>query len=98
MTITVEFPDAVASILFVHGGDPARTILETMALEGYRSGKLGENALSRLLGISRLEVHAFLKEHDVPLQYSMEDLEHDIKEGDRIAALYLERTKASKPQ
>jgi hypothetical protein len=32
----------------------------------------------RLLGYeTRLEVHAFLKEHDVPLRYTLEDLKKD---------------------
>jgi hypothetical protein len=32
-------------------------------------------------------VHGFLKEHGVYLNYSMEDLEHDIRESDRLIAL-----------
>jgi hypothetical protein len=66
---------------------PVRTPARA-ALEGYRSRRLGESAVRRLLGFgTRMEVHGFLKEHGVYLNYSMEDLEHDIHESDRILAI-----------
>jgi len=55
-----------------------RRALEALALEGYRSQRLGESAVRRLLGLqTRMDVHGFLKEHGVYLHYTMEDLEHD---------------------
>lgn len=44
--------------------------------------------MRRLLGFeTRMEVHGFLKEHGVYLNYSMKDLEHDMREADRIVAI-----------
>jgi hypothetical protein len=88
MTVTVEIPDSVASAFAPEDGDLCRAVLEAMALEGYRSRRLGESAVRRLLGFgTRMEVHGFLKEHGVHLNYSMADLEHDIRESDRLIAL-----------
>jgi hypothetical protein len=55
-----------------------------MALECFRKRILGESQLRRLLGFEpRFEVHAFLKQHEVPF-YTLEDLEHDRKALDRL--------------
>jgi hypothetical protein len=84
MNITVEIPDAIAGALAGAGQDPPRAVLEAVALEGYRRQVLGESAVRRLLGFeTRMEVHAFLKEHGVYLNYSQEDLEHDLAEARR---------------
>ena len=78
MNITIELPDEIASSLQEKWQDMPRVVLESIALEGYRSGALGEELVRRLLGFTtRFEVHGFLKEHDVPLNYRLEDLEQD---------------------
>lgn len=60
--------------------DVNRYSLEAIAIEGYRTGALTESQVRRLLGLeSRFEVHALLKEHRVPLQYSESDLEDDLQ-------------------
>ena len=47
-------------------------------LEGYRAEQLSESAIRQLLGFeSRMQVHAFLKEHGVYLHYDLSDLDHD---------------------
>jgi Uncharacterised protein family (UPF0175) len=56
-----------------------------VALAWYRSGALSEEQVRRLLSYdTRLEVHAFLKDHDVPLRYTLEDLEQDRAAHDRL--------------
>ena len=88
MTVTIEIPDKLAEVLAPNGGDLSRAALEAMALEGYRRKLLGESQMRRLLGFeTRMEVHGFLKAHGVYLNYGMEDLEHDIRESDRMSAL-----------
>ncbi len=88
MTVTVEIPDALAAAFVRPGSDPARAVIEVVALEGYRRKLLGESQVRRLLGFdTRMEVHGFLEEHGVYLNYGMEDLEHDIPEADRYLAL-----------
>lgn len=79
MQVTVELPDDVAQAL--ENGQPGtvpRRVVETIALEGYRSGELTHAQVRRLLGFEhRLQVDAFLKEHGVSLHYTLEDLERD---------------------
>ncbi len=88
MTITVEIPDSVVDEFATRGKDPARAILEAIALEGYRKDWLSEEGVRRMLGLeTRMDVHAFLKENNVYLHYSMADLEHDLREADRFLAL-----------
>ncbi|HEX6088060.1 MAG TPA: UPF0175 family protein [Thermoanaerobaculia bacterium] len=54
--------------------------LEAIAVEGYRTGALTENQVRRLLQLeSRFDVHALLKEHRVPLQYTASDLRDDMR-------------------
>jgi Uncharacterised protein family (UPF0175) len=55
-----------------------------VALECFRERILGESQLRRLLGFAtRFEVHAFLKQYEVPF-YTLEDLEHDRDALDRL--------------
>jgi len=78
MQITLEVPDEFASPLLPAGQDPARAALEAMALEAYREHRLTSYQLRQLLGIpSRYELDGFLKEHQVWLEYSMEDFERE---------------------
>ena len=95
MHISLDIPDNIPNVV-APDQEPARAALEALALEGYRSRRLGESAVRRLLGFgTRMEVHGFLKEHGVYLNYSMEDLEHDIVEGDRMLAILHARDAAS---
>lgn len=87
MNITVEIPDKIAGSLASDGQDPSRAVLEAIAVEGYRTNRLSENEVQELLGFEYFEqVHGFFKERGVYLQYSMEDLEHDLAEAGRYPA------------
>ena len=79
MQVTVEIPDDMAQRLTPSGQDPARTTLEAVAIEGYRSGALTALQTRRLLGFeTRYELEGFLKEHNVwEHAYSLEDLVRD---------------------
>lgn len=75
---TIHIPDEVAHQVAPQGKDPVRVALEALALEGYRTELLSESALRQMLGFqSRIEVHAFLKEHGVYLHYDVSDLKQD---------------------
>jgi len=66
MTVTIEIPDDLASVLGGTGKELANAALEAIALEGYRSDRLSEADIGQLLGFeTRMEVHAFLKDHRV---------------------------------
>jgi len=86
MQVTVEIPDDMAQRLTPQGQDPARTTLEAVAIEGYRSGALSSYQTRRLLGFeTRYELDAFLKEHNVwEHAYSLEDLVQDRKTLERL--------------
>ena len=79
MQVTVEIPDDMAQRLTQKGQDPARTTLEALAIEGYRSGALTSYQTRRLLGFqTRYQLDGFLKAHKVwERAYSVEDLEQD---------------------
>ena len=94
MTITVELPDALEGLLFANGQEPARAVLEAIALEGYRADRLTESDVRQMLSFeTRMEVHEFLKKHGAFMHYSAEDLDHD-----RIVALEVAQRLQSEPQ
>jgi hypothetical protein len=78
MEVAIHLPDDIAQCVQARWEDVPRHVLESLALAWYQSGELSEEQVRRLLGYeTRLEVHRFLKEHDVPLQYTLDDLEKD---------------------
>jgi hypothetical protein len=78
MNLELHIPDEVAQLLTTEYADLQRAAVEGLALEGYRSRRFSEGQLRQMLGFSsRLQVHAFLKEHGVHLHYSLADLEQD---------------------
>ena len=86
MTVMLNLPEDIARRFTSHGEDPARAALEGLAIESYRSHTLSEEQIRRLLGFeTRIEVHAFLKEHGVYLNYTVEDLQQDIRTSESLA-------------
>lgn len=84
MQIQIDLPDEAAAVFKT--ADLSREALEALALEGYRSRRLGSGQVQRLLGFSTpMQVHAFLKEHGVYLNYSSEDLQKDIEVTDQLS-------------
>jgi hypothetical protein len=78
MEVSIHLPDDIIPHDQAQWEDVPRHVLESLALSWYQSGELSEEQVRRLLGYNtRLEVHAFLKNHDVPLWYTLEDLEKD---------------------
>ena len=79
MQVTVEIPEEMAQKLMPQGQDLARTTIEAVAIEGYRSGALTAQQTRRLLGFeTRYELDGFLKAHNVwEHAYSLADLEQD---------------------
>ena len=80
MRVTIQLPDDISAALKERWDDVPRRSLEAIGVEAYRSGALTESQVRRLLGLeSRLQVHALLKEHNVPLRYTGVDLEDDLQ-------------------
>src|SRR5437867_13310754 len=85
MEITLNLPEDIAQGLQSKWKDLPRAALESLALEGYRSGALTTTQLRRLLGFgSRVEVDAFLKQHGVYLEYTLDDVERDTESSRRV--------------
>jgi hypothetical protein len=79
MQITLDIPDDFAAHLIPAGCESARAALEALALEGYRSGKLTESQVRRMLGFEvRMQVHTFHKEHGVYLNFEADHAEQEV--------------------
>ena len=84
-TVSVNLPEDIATHLAI-GQDLSRVILESLALEGYRDGRLSAGQVRRLLDFdTRMQVHAFLKTPGVFLHYGAEDLTRDRDAGDALS-------------
>lgn len=80
MDVQLHIPDDVARVIQTEQPDLSRAALEALALEGYRSERLSEAQVRRMLDFrTRMQVHAFLKAHDVYLNYSIRELENDLE-------------------
>jgi hypothetical protein len=85
MQITLDIPDDIASALQAGGGDPSRLVLETVAVEAYRRQAITGDQLRRILGFrTRYEMDGFLKQHEVWLEYSIEDFERDRRTAEQL--------------
>ena len=83
--IAIELPEDIASRLASQSHDLPHVVLEAIAAQGYRSGKLTHAEVQRMLGfVSRWETDAFLKQAGAYLDYSEADLEHDIAVSHQI--------------
>jgi hypothetical protein len=80
MDVQLQIPDDVAREIQKKQPDLSRAALEALSLEGYRTGRLSEAQVRRMLGLrTRMQVHAFLKAHNVYLNYSIQELESDLE-------------------
>ena len=84
MEVTVHIPDDLAGRLGAEG-DLSRRALEALALEEYKSGRIGKSDLRRFLGFtSRYELDGFLKAHDVWTDYTLEDFQREREDLRRL--------------
>jgi Uncharacterised protein family (UPF0175) len=91
VVLRIHLPDDVTKSLEDRWGDLPRHVIETLALEGYRDGTLSAYQIQCMLGFrSRLEVDDFMKNHGVPMDYRLEDLDGD---AERLRTLRPARSK-----
>jgi len=77
MDVTIHIPDDLAARLGTVGDLPRRA-LEALAVEAFRSGRLTQPELRRLLELpTRQALDAFLKSHDIYIPYTVDDLDRD---------------------
>jgi len=85
MNLIVPIPDDVAQRLAAVGGDLSRRALEALALDEYKRGHLTNPELRRLLGFgTRDALDGFLKAHDIFEPYSLDDLERERRDLQRL--------------
>jgi len=85
MKVAIELPDDIANELKAKRDDFPRHVLESLALESYRSGVLTEAQVRRLLGFtSRMEVNAFLQRHAAYYDFSEADAEREIQANEEV--------------
>lgn len=90
MEITLEVPDDVGRVLDTP--EFRRTMLEGMAMEGYRAKRLSEAQVRRMLAFeSRFDVHAFFKRHGVHMPCTFEDIEQDTAVSEKLSGHLSER-------
>jgi hypothetical protein len=85
MNLNVEISDDLARSLNAAGGDLSRRVVEALALEEYKSGRLSKPELRRVLGFATgHELDGFLKRHLVWIEYDEEDLARERATLDRL--------------
>jgi hypothetical protein len=85
LNVTVQIPDDIASQLSAGGCDLSRRALEALAVEEYRHDRLSTPDLQRLLGIeTSFQLDAFLKAHDVWIEYTPKDAARERQSLERL--------------
>ncbi|NEQ21467.1 MAG: UPF0175 family protein [Microcoleus sp. SIO2G3] len=80
MQITIELPDDIANQLQLQPANISRRILELIAADNYRQGRIGAAQVRRMLNFSsRWETYEFLKREKAYLLYTEDDLEQDVQ-------------------
>lgn len=78
MQITIELPDHIAHQ--VQPVNASRRILELIAADDYRQGRIGAAEVGRILNCaSRWETYEFLKREKAYLPYTEDDLDQDVE-------------------
>jgi hypothetical protein len=94
--IWLDVPDDVIEQLTEEGRDLSRTALEALAIDAYRTKRMTAHQLCHVLEIpSRYDLDGFLKQHGVPLEYSIDDFE---REGATSARLWEKRQAELPPE
>ena len=84
MEVTINLPEDVVEVFSANGANIEREVLEATALEGYREGKLSQAQVRRMLGFATdMQVDAFLKRHEIYLEYDLEDIRREAAFLDR---------------
>ena len=79
MNVAIEIPDDIGRVLAGQAGDLSKAVLEAVAVEAYRSGRITPAQVQQMLGLrSRWETEAFLRRAEAYHDYTMDDLERDI--------------------
>lgn len=79
MNIAIDIPDHIGQVLSAQTGSLSRVVLESVAIEAYRSGTITAAQVQELLGLhSRWETESFLHRSAAYNDYTVADLERDV--------------------
>lgn len=84
MKITVDLPDKLTEKVGKQWGDLSKKVVDSLALEAYKSKIISTAELGEILNLSRLEIHSFLQKSGVYLNYEAEDLAEDLVTIDEL--------------
>jgi hypothetical protein len=78
MAVRIELPEDIEHHLETKWGNLPRHALEALAMAGYRARVLSRSQVRRMLGFETgAEVDEFMKRAGVPIDYTLNDFEHD---------------------
>ena len=75
--VTVHLPDKLAERFGDSPEAVARRVLEIVAIEEYREGRLTHRQVGEMLGLDYWETENFFVARGVPLNYGLADVEAD---------------------
>jgi hypothetical protein len=79
MQVVIEIPDAFAELLARKTDDLPRKALEALVVEAHKAGDITTGQVRLILGLnSRYEADGFLKQHGALIDYTPDDLQHDL--------------------
>ncbi len=85
MTLTLQLPDRIAALLHSAWDDLPQATIESLAIEGYRSGKFSCAEVGELLGhSSRWQSEEFLAAHGAWPGTTVEEFQSDLETLDRL--------------
>lgn len=76
-TVQIELPEELLRTANVSGEQPSLEVAKLIALELFRQHAVSLGRAAELCGIPVEELMRFAAEREVPLHYSLEDLESD---------------------
>ena len=80
MNLTLRIPDEIATRLGATGPALERQALEGLVLESFRAGRMNADDVGEALGFGSLnEVDGFLKAHGVYEEYTVEEINRQVK-------------------
>jgi len=79
INVTVKLPKEVADLVKKPGKTLEIAVQEKIILELYREGVISFGKTAELLGMSKWDFIDFLREQEIPLDYTEEDLKEDLK-------------------
>jgi predicted HTH domain antitoxin len=78
MQVTVELPDELAGVLHEMETREDRGLLVETVCGLYSRGRISGGKAARLLGLDRFGFQQELAKREIPLHYTMDELQHDL--------------------